>query len=107
MYLYRLSPDLKSGILCAALRNADEATWNKSLTTYVSSENKYEKEDILAGLGCVKSEKIIKTFLALTLEKNPHVSIFNAINSINAGNAKSFDILIDFIQKNIDKIKIM
>lgn len=104
-YVRRLPMDLRSGILCAGLRNTDEKTWNMTLERYLGSTNEDEKAAILNGLGCVTSENITKKFLALTIEDNPVVNIFDALASIYTGNSASFDVLIEFIQKNMEKIQ--
>jgi len=62
-----------------------------------------EKADILAGLGCIASEKVINEFLELTLEKSD--LLFDAINSICMGNAASFNVLMKFIVQNIETIQ--
>ncbi|XP_011865488.1 PREDICTED: uncharacterized protein LOC105560735 [Vollenhovia emeryi] len=98
-----LSPDLRSGIICAGLRKAEYETWNTTLQKYKSSKDKDEQADILAGLGCASKETAQK-FLALTLEESPDVDIFAAMNSICDGNAETFDILVQFINDNIEKV---
>lgn len=102
--LRSLNPDLRNGILCAALRKVDAQKWNKTLEKYKTTEDKDEKAAILAGLGCA-STKIAHTFLQLTLEEEPVIDIFSAMNSINADNAESFDVLINFINENIETIR--
>jgi len=95
---------MKNGILCAGSRKADEETWKKILGKYTTTKDEDEKADLLAALGCASKENA-KIFLALTLEKDPIVDIFAAINSIYAGNPESSDILIEFINNNIEKIQ--
>jgi len=86
------------------LRNANAQIWNATLQKYKTIEDKDEKADILAGLGCATSKEIIQKFLALTLEKDSAIDIFAALNSICAGNAESFDILVEFINDKIETI---
>ncbi|KYN14240.1 Aminopeptidase N [Trachymyrmex cornetzi] len=100
----KLLPDLRRGILCAGLRNASAQIWNATLQKYKTTEDKDEKADILAGFGCATSKETIQKFLALTLEKDSDIDIFAALNSICAGNAESFDILVEFINDNIETI---
>ncbi|XP_011050630.1 PREDICTED: aminopeptidase N-like [Acromyrmex echinatior] len=100
----KLLPDLRRGILCAGLRNASPQIWNATLQKYKTTKDKDEKADILAGLGCATSKETIQKFLALTLEKDSDIDIFAALNSICAGNAESFDILIEFIKDKIETI---
>ncbi|KAL0111142.1 hypothetical protein PUN28_012807 [Cardiocondyla obscurior] len=100
----KLPLDLRRGILCAALRNADEKTWDATLEKYDNIEDEDIKADVLAGLGCASNRNAEK-FLNKTLEKKPVVGIFAAMNSINAGNAESFGILVKFITNNIEKIR--
>ncbi|XP_025986513.2 aminopeptidase N [Solenopsis invicta] len=97
--------DIRSGILCAGLREASAETWNKTLTKYKSVTDNDEKRDILAGLGCTTANEIIQRFLDLSIEKDPVIDVFATMNSIAAGNAKSFEILINFINNNIEKIQ--
>ncbi|XP_018399656.1 PREDICTED: aminopeptidase N-like [Cyphomyrmex costatus] len=101
----KLLPDLRRGILCAGLRNASAQIWNEALQKYKTTKDKDEKADILAGLGCATSKEIVQKFLALTVEKDSHVDIFAVVNSIYAGNAESFDILVEFINDNIETIR--
>ncbi|KYN33599.1 Aminopeptidase N [Trachymyrmex septentrionalis] len=100
----KLLPDLRRGILCAGLRNASAQIWNATLQKYKTTEDKDEKADILAGLGCATSKENVQKFLALTLEKDSDIDIFAALNSICAGNHESFDILVEFINDKIETI---
>ncbi|XP_071569030.1 aminopeptidase N-like [Temnothorax nylanderi] len=100
-----LVPDLRSGILCAGLRNANLDTWNKTLEKYKTIQDKDEKADVLAGLGCAKSKEIANRFLKSSLEENSVVDVFAAMNSVCAGNAESFDVLIEFINTYIEDIQ--
>ncbi|XP_024878007.1 aminopeptidase N-like [Temnothorax curvispinosus] len=100
-----LVPDLRSGILCAGLRNAEVDTWNKALEKYKTIQDKDEKADVLAGLGCAKSKEIANRFLKSSLEENSVVDVFAAMNSVCAGNPESFDVLIEFINTYIEDIQ--
>ncbi|KAL6262279.1 hypothetical protein P5V15_007374 [Pogonomyrmex californicus] len=102
-----LDVNLRSGILCAALRNTEKnrEKWNKVVEKYKNTEDKTEKAELLAALGCAKTKGIPEAFLELTLQNEPVVNIFDAMNSISMGNAGSFDILMKFINDNIKKIE--
>lgn len=96
---------MRSAIICAGLRNADVDAWIKAVEKYKNSKDNNERADILLGLGCAKSEEIINKFLNLTIEENPNINTFSAINSIFEGNVQSFNILLDFINEHIETIK--
>ncbi|EFN87059.1 aminopeptidase N [Harpegnathos saltator] len=100
----KLPADLRDVILCAGLRYADQHRWNVTLEKYKNTNDESEKAAILNGLGCVQSKKIIETFLDLSLEDKPDIGIFETLNTIYSNNAGCFDILMDFINKNIEKI---
>lgn len=101
-----LWPDIRSGILCAGLRNEkNPQTWYQTLQKYNTTGDKDEKKDILAGLGCATSKEIVQKFLELTLEKKLDVDIFAAMNSVLNGNPESFDIIEQFINNNSEKIQ--
>ncbi|XP_029666932.1 aminopeptidase N-like [Formica exsecta] len=99
----KLSPDLRRGIICAGLRKANAETWQNTLKKFQDSTDIDERGDILNGLGCASMENIDK-LLNSTIEENAK-DIFSVMNSIAAGNAKSFDALLDFINKHINEIK--
>lgn len=105
LHTFRLPTDLRSGILCAGLRNANASTWNITLEKYKDSKDEDEKADILAGLACTSDEKSQKVLLDSTVAKDPIIKIFDAMNAICAGNPKSFTVLVNFINANIGKIQ--
>lgn len=96
---------MRSGILCAGLRDTDANIWSKTVYKYKNSTDKNEKADILAGLGCVSNIEIVQNFLELTTEEDSAIDIFDAMNSICAGNAKSFNILLNFVNNNTEIIQ--
>jgi len=102
---FRIWIDYRADVLCAGLRKADVQTWKNTLGKYQTTTDEDEKNDILTALGCVKDKKIIMEFLESTLEKNPVINVFNALNSVRQGNPASVDLLIEFIANNIDNIR--
>ncbi|XP_070160927.1 aminopeptidase N [Polyergus mexicanus] len=99
----KLSPDLRRGIICAGLRKGDADTWQKTLKKFQDSIDINERGDILSGLGCASMENVDK-LLSSTIKENAK-DIFSVMSSIAAGNAKSVDALLDFINKYIEEIK--
>jgi len=93
---------LKIGIICAGLRKGKEETWKKIVEKY----KKYEEEqaNILTGLGCA-SKEIANKLLNSTIEKDPIIDIFSAMNTIAERNAEAFEILLDFINAHIKEIQ--
>lgn len=95
--------DLRNGIFCAGLRHAEQGTWNTTLQAYKNSTDSNERQAILKGLGCAQNAEVVDTFLRLTLKDESTVSFFDALNVLT-DNSKSFDIIVDFILENYDKI---
>lgn len=96
--------DLRNGILCAGIRNADQETWNKTLDKYTSTKDSDKKAEILNILGCATSEEIVQNFLLLSIEEDHVIDVFTTLDTIYEHNLGCFDIVIDFILENIDKI---
>nr|XP_012230690.1 PREDICTED: uncharacterized protein LOC105677005 [Linepithema humile] len=97
-----LPADLRSGILCAGLRTANNETLQKALEKLYKNATKDEQADILAGLGCITSEEVVNEFLKSTLDTD---LLYDALNSVCTSNTASFNILIKFIVENIQKIQ--
>lgn len=94
LWIYRLPPDLKNGIICAGLRKGKAETWNKVAEKY--KKNEEEQANILTGLGCA-SKEIANAFLNSTIGKDSIIDVFSAMNTIAERNAEAFEILLDFI----------
>jgi len=102
---FRIWIDYRADVLCAGLRKADEQTWRNALKKHKASTDEGEKKDILAALGCVTDDKIVKIFLESTFEKDSVIGIFSALRSVSQANPASIDLLIEFISTNIEKIR--
>ncbi|XP_014472136.1 PREDICTED: aminopeptidase N-like [Dinoponera quadriceps] len=98
----KVPTDMREGVLCAGLRHADQNTWNKTLNKYEGAAED-EKKMILNGLGCSQSNKILRIFLEESLKRD-NMDIFKTLNAICMNNAGSFDIIINFLNENIDQI---
>lgn len=79
--------------------------WNNTLEVYKNATDASEKTAIYNALGCVQNKEVIQTFLKLSLEKNKTIGLLETMYTIASNNLGSFDILIDFIDDNVDTIK--
>lgn len=93
--------DLKNDILCAGLRHANNVT--NVLAKYLNSTGD-EKKAILNGLGCNMNKSMVITLLEMSITTKEE-NVFDAMASVHSNNPGSFDVLFEFIQRNITQIK--
>ncbi|XP_020287765.1 aminopeptidase N-like, partial [Pseudomyrmex gracilis] len=95
--------DLKNDILCVGLRHANYLTLANVLDKYLNSTGD-EKKAILNGLGCNMNKSMVITLLEMSITTKEE-NVFDAMASVHSNNPGSFDVLFEFIQRNITQIK--
>ncbi|XP_063992148.1 uncharacterized protein LOC135170322 [Diachasmimorpha longicaudata] len=96
-----LPPNLKNTIICAGIRNADQATWDKIYAKQIGLEEK----NLLGPLGCSSNVNILKSYLSKAMNESiaadDRDEIFEAVISRND---EGVNVALDFILANADKI---
>uniref|UniRef100_A0A0C9R2S6 Aminopeptidase n=1 Tax=Fopius arisanus TaxID=64838 RepID=A0A0C9R2S6_9HYME len=99
---YPLSPDLKGVVLCAAVRNADQALWNKLYAKYLAGE----ENALLRALACSSNNKILEGYLTKALSASVSTEnrdeIFSAVTTSSEEGVNN--VALDFVLANANKI---
>ncbi|XP_015127623.1 aminopeptidase N [Diachasma alloeum] len=96
-----LEPNLKGVVLCAGIRNTDQATWDKLFAKYLAGE----ENALLTALGCSSNTNILKGYL--TKAMNTSVSTTNRdgiFSTVTFSSDEGVDVALDFILANADQI---
>ncbi|XP_026669100.1 aminopeptidase N-like [Ceratina calcarata] len=105
--LMKLDVNLKTEILCAGVRNANESAWNNTLGHILASTPDEDKrKDQLVALACSNSSEILMTYLNSTLNSGTKVFFSTAARDVVSRYPGGAQLVLNFVikeQKRIEK----